>query len=136
MCVLDVLNVMKGQESLLAQVFSRVERERRLVAEGREHELSDKNRRRMKNRAAAAAADAARTEETALAAEAAAAAEEEEEEEEEEQESSLFGRWAAAKEAVGEVEKEIAVDEATRAFGQAAISPREPWKGNLIDRTK
>lgn len=43
---------MEGQERLLSEAFTRVERENMLVAEGRENELSDKNRRRLKNRAA------------------------------------------------------------------------------------
>ena len=114
---------MKGQEKLTSEVFSRIEREQILVAEGREHELSDRNRRRLKNRAAW---NEGLQEKAARAAERAEA----------EAEKSALGQWGPTKEAVKEVEKEIAVDQTIKALGQTEISKEQPWKEELTDRTK
>jgi hypothetical protein len=109
-------------------VFTRMERENMTVEEGREHKLSNRARRRAKNRAEG---DAAQFEEAALAAAAAAAAAEEAE-----VEKSSLGAWGATKDAVREVEEEMAVDETTKAFGQTEISQRKAWEDELTDRTK
>ena len=115
---------MQGQDGALQMVFTRMERENMTVEEGREHKLSNRARRRAKNRADG---DAAQVEEAALAAAAA---------EEAEVEKSSLGAWGATKNAVREVEEEMAVDETTKAFGQTEISQRKAWEDELTDRTK
>jgi hypothetical protein len=123
----DTFTVMKGQTFLREHVFTRVERQILAVKEGRIGELSAKDQRKVKNRIAF-------EEETARAARAAEA--EAEAKAEAEVEKSSLGAWGATKAAVGEVEEEMAVDEATKALGQAEISHRQPWESELVDGTK
>jgi len=119
--MIGVFDIMKGQDRALEMFFTRMEREEMLVAMGRGHELSVKARRRRENRVAG---DAALAEEIARAAETA------------EDNSSSLAQRGTTKDAVTDVEGEIAVADAIRAFGQAEITPREPWEGLLTDRTK
>ena len=111
---------MKGQTFLREQVFSRVERQILAVKEGRIGELSVKDQRKARNRIAWAKGQ---EESAAEVAEA-------------EVEKSSLGQWATTKDAVGEVEKEIEVDEATKAFGLTEISQKKLWESDLADRTK
>jgi hypothetical protein len=112
---------MQGQDRALEMVFTRIERENMMMAGGEGHKLPNRAMRRARNRANGDAKEAARV---AAAAEVA-----------EENKSSL-GAWDATKNAVGEVEEQIAVDQTIKAFGQTEISQRQPWEDELADRTK
>jgi hypothetical protein len=115
--VVDAFTLMKGQKFLREHVFTRVERQLLAVKEGKVGEMTPKEQRKIRHRVAW---------ETALAAEAAEA----------EVEKSSLGAWDATKKAVGEVEGEMAVDDATKALQQSAISPQQPWEDELTDRTR
>jgi len=112
---------MMGQNFLREHVFTRFEREAMAVTEGRVGELSAKAQRKIRNRALWAKRQ---HQEVARADEAAV-----EEEEEEEEEGTPLAQWGPTRDAVGEVEEEIVVEEAIKAS-------RKPWEGELTDRTK
>ena len=118
--VADAFTLMKGQQFLREHVFTRVERRVLAVKEGRVGEMTPKEQRKIKSRALWVKGQ---EEIAARAAEAAV-------------KKSSLGDWGATKKAVGEVEEEIAVDEATRALQQSAISPQQPWEDQLTDRTR
>lgn len=67
-----------------------------------------------------------------LARERQAAAEEEEEEEE----RSALGQCGEARDAVGEVEDEMEIDDTAAAISQVEIVQKQPWESDLADRTK
>jgi hypothetical protein len=119
---IGAFDIMQGQDWLKEVVFTRREREHILIPAGRGGEVSDKRMRKIKNCAAWAAKT--QQEEIARAAETA------------EVEESALGQWATTKNAVGEIEEDMVVDETTKALERTEISAKQLWEDDLADRTK
>lgn len=108
----DTFDLKRGQDYLRQAVWTKAEREAMMVAAGREAELPRKAKKKLERARQAA------------------------EKEKETEKQSALGEWKETEDAIGGVEDEIEVEESTIALGRVKISEKQPWEGDLTDRTK
>lgn len=104
-----------GQKRLKQIVWTEDERKAFTLAEGGDWALSNKARKRMERERREAMVEARIAEEERRLA---------------------ITQFKGMRDAVGEVEEEIELEDTTAAMEQVVIGPKKPWNEQLVERTK
>lgn len=121
---IDGMMIMEGDKELRQIVWTQDERIRMLMASG-ERAPSQKMQKKLVEAII----------EARLLEEARQRAREERKREQEERERAQ-AEWQSIKDAVGGVDEEIVDEDAAAVIDGVAISEKQPWEENLVDRTR